>query len=125
MNKQEMLKSVEKCLSSYGNVDKQILEAMNKIDRKEFVLEALKEYAYEDNALSISEGQTISQPSTVARMLSLLKLKENDFVLEIGTGSGWNAALIAYLVKQGKILSLEIYDELISEARKNIHKFNY
>lgn len=124
MNKQEMLASVEKSLSLSGKVDKRILKSMEKIDRKEFVPDRLKVYAYEDNSLPIDKGQTISQPSTVARMLSLLELNKEDSVLEIGTGSGWNAALIADLVEKGKVFSLEIYDELIECARKNIKKFN-
>lgn len=123
MNKQEMLASVEKSLFLSGNIDKKILRTMNKIDRKKFVLEDFIQHTYEDEALPIIKGQTISQPSTVARMLSLLELNKGDSVLEIGTGSGWNAALIADLVNKGKVLSLELYDELIEEARENIKKF--
>ena len=114
-----MLQSVYDYLLLFGEVDKNILEAMKKIDRKDF-MDINKEFAYVDNAMSIGYGQTISQPSTVARMLSLLKLKKGDFVLEIGTGSGWNAGLISYLVKSGKVKSLEIVKELAERSRNKI-----
>lgn len=119
-----MLNSVRGYLSfigEFGEKEKKILEAMQKIDRKYFVPE---EYAYVDRAMPIGKGQTISQPSAVARMLSLLDLKKGDQVLEIGAGSGWNACLIALLVKPGKVLSLEVHDELINNAKRNIKRFN-
>jgi len=116
-----MLASVRDYLSSFGEVDSRILEAMSKIDRKDFVLNPRE--AYLDTALSIEKGQTISQPSTVGRMLSLLELREGDKILEIGTGSGWNAALISFIVgERGRVVSLEIYDELAEKARNRIKK---
>ncbi len=115
-----MLKSVEKYLSSFGDVDERILEAMEKIDRKNF-MDVNKEFAYVDNAMSIGYGQTISQPSTVARMLQLLRLRDEDKVLEVGAGSGWNACLIGYLVRErGDVLSLEIVEELVEKAEERI-----
>lgn len=130
-----MLASVRNFLSQFGNPDEKILEAMKKIDRKNFMPENLKNFSYEDTAMPIGYGQTISQPSTVARMLSLLELKKGDSVLEVGAGSGWNAALMAWLIQDdhkknsrhnlktgGKVLSLEIVDELVEKARKNIEK---
>ena len=121
MNKQSMLKSVENYLSKFGEPDKRILNAMNKINRKDFV--EYKKIAYLDESIYIGHGQTISQPSTIARMLSLLKLKKGESVLEIGTGSGWNITLIAYLVYPGKVLSLEIIKELAGKAKKSIKKY--
>jgi protein-L-isoaspartate(D-aspartate) O-methyltransferase len=97
---------------------------MDKIDRRGFVPDDFKDKAYLDNAIPILKTQTISQPSTVARMISLLKLKKGDSVLEIGTGSGWNASLISYIVKPGKVLSLEIYKELINNSKNNIKNLN-
>ncbi len=118
--KEELIYSVQKYLSLFGNADKKILNAIKKIDRKFFVKE--KDKAYLDSALQIGNMQTISQPSTVARMLEILKLKKGEKVLEIGTGSGWNASLISLLVFPGKVLSLENSDELINFSKKNIKK---
>ena len=117
---QNMLKSVRDYLSGFGKVDDRVIEAMSKVNRKNFMPEGLKEKAYLDAAMPIGYGQTISQPSTVARMLSLLELKEGDRVLEIGTGSGWNAVLISCLIGKGKVISLEKYDELIEQAGERI-----
>ncbi len=100
------------------SLDKKILNAMSKIDRRFFG------GTYIDMAESIGCGQTISQPTTVARMLSLLELKKGDSVLEIGTGSGWNAALIAYLVYPGKVVSFERIPELAEKAKENIKKLS-
>lgn len=94
-----------------------ILEAMKVIDRRYFVEK--EEAAYFDSAMPIGQGQTISQPSTVARMLLLAELKKGQHVLEIGSGSGWNASLIAYLVWPGHVLSTEIIPELTEKARNN------
>ena len=117
MNKLQMLQSVRNYLFLFGKPSEKILEAVEKIDRKDF-MDKNKEFAYEDTAIPIGYGQTISQPSTVARMLCLLDLKNNDEVLEIGTGSGWNSALIGYLSK--KVLTLEIVQELKERAEKKI-----
>jgi len=123
MKKQAMLTSVCYYLSLFGKPDKKVLEAIEKVDRKNFMLSALKNQAYLDEAIPIGQGQTISQPSTVARMLQLLELKKGDNVLEIGTGSGWNVVLISYIIgKQGKVLSLEIIDELLKKAKERIKK---
>ena len=107
-------------MSNFGLIDKKIIEAIDKIDRIEFVLD--KDKAYLDSAMPILKGQTISQPSTVARMISLLKLKKGNSVLEIGTGSGWNASLISYIVNPGKVLSLEIHGELVDNSKNKIKK---
>jgi protein-L-isoaspartate(D-aspartate) O-methyltransferase len=90
-----------------------------KVDRIYF-MESNKQLAYENEAIPIGYGQTISQPSTVARMISLLELKKSDSVLEIGTGSLWNAALMAYLSK--KVTTLEIVDQLIDKAKEIMQK---
>ena len=124
MNKKEMIKSVRNYLSPFGLVDKKILDAIDKIDRIRFVLDDSKDKAYLDSAMPILKGQTISQPSTVARMISLLKLKKGDSVLDIGTGSGWNASLISYIVNPGRVLSLEIHKDLINNSRDNIKELN-
>ena len=119
-----MLESVRSYLSLFGNSSEKILKAMEKIDRRDFVSRNLVEFAYVDNALPTEKNQTISQPSTVARMLQLLRLKSGDRVLEVGAGSGWNACLIGFLVRErGSVLSLEVVDELVEKARGRVEKF--
>ena len=117
-----MLKSVERYLFSFrkGRYERKILEAMDFVDRKDFVD---GDFVYEDTALPIGGGQTISQPSTVARMLQLLDLREGCSVLEVGGGSGWNASLIGFLVgESGKVLSLEIIESLIEKMKRVLKK---
>jgi protein-L-isoaspartate(D-aspartate) O-methyltransferase len=122
MEKKEMLKSVRSYLSRFGSANEEILDAIDKVDRKNFIPADYAGQAYIDAAIPIGKGQTASQPSTVARMLSLLKLKKGSSVLEIGSGSGWNACLLGFLVGNGKVLSLEIHKELADNARKNVKK---
>lgn len=95
-----------------------ILFAMSVVDRKFFTED--KEDAYINTALSIGEGQTISQPSTVARMLLLAELEQGDDVLEVGAGSGWNAALIRFLVYPGNVISADRIGNLVKKARQNV-----
>lgn len=95
-----------------------ILSAMIQVDRMFFA----PYDAYADQALSIGYGQTISQPSTVARMLMIADLKPGDEVLELGSGSGWNASLIAYLVYPGRVLSLEVVPELTELSKANLER---
>jgi len=97
-----------------------IIEAMSIIDRRYFT----EFNSYVDEPLIIGHGQTISQPTTVARMLHMLDLKKGDNVLEAGTGSGWNAALMAYIVKPGKVVTSERIFELSKLAEKNIKEFS-
>ena len=99
--------------------DIKLLNAFRKVKRENFVLD--KKRAYEDTALPIICRQTISQPSTVMLMLQALEFKEDDKVLEIGTGSGYNLALICRIVK-GVVYSLEVHKELIEFAEKNLNK---
>ena len=103
-----------------------IIEAFRKIDRKNFLPEELKERAYENTALPIGNKQTISQPLVAAFMLELLELKSGEKVLEIGTGSGWNTALMAKLVgESGKIFSIERIEELHQFAKLNLLKYGF
>ena len=82
---------VEKCIKP-AIKDRRVMEAFLRVPRHKFVPPEYRDAAYIDAPLPIGEGQTISQPSTVARMLLLAELQERDDVLEIGTGSGWNTA---------------------------------
>lgn len=102
--------------------DKRLFKAFKAVDRKNFILPEYESEAYGDYPLPLPGGQTISQPSTVMIMIEALELKETDKVLEIGAGSGWCAALIAYVAKKGKIATTEIIKELADFAKNNIKK---
>jgi protein-L-isoaspartate(D-aspartate) O-methyltransferase len=98
-----------------------VKKAMLRIDRIHFVSKEDKHFAYSDNALPIGHGQTISAPAVVAFMLENLDIKEGMKVLEIGTGSGYNCALLAELVgKKGKVISIDVVSELLEQAKENI-----
>ncbi len=102
--------------------DKRIIEAFKKVDREEFVLDEFKHKAYSDIALPIIAGQTISQPTTIMIMTQTLEPKENDKILEIGAGSGYQAALLAHLCKE--VYTIERLPELVSFARRNLNRAN-
>lgn len=102
---------------------KRIIEAFTNVPRHMFVLEENMDNAYADYPLPLMKGATISQPSTVAFMLEYLNLQPGEKVLEIGTGSGWNAALMGYCIgKKGNVISLEIEKALAEFAERNISK---
>jgi len=98
-----------------GIEDRRVVDAIGKTPRHDFVAEVLRHRAYEDGPLPISCRQTISQPWIVARMTELLRLEAQDQVLEIGTGSGYQTAVLAQLCK--KVISVERHGELAREAR--------
>ncbi len=104
-------------LREKGIKDPRVLEAFEKVDRERFVPSYLKERAYEDTALPLMKGQTISQPYTIAVMLEMLRLKEGLHVLEIGTGSGYSGTLIHYITRR-TVYSLEYFPELADYARE-------
>ena len=119
MNKEELIKK----LRNQG-IGEEILEAIEKIDRKDFVLEKNLAEAYADHLLPIGYEQTISQPYTVAFMLQESELKKGEKVLEIGSGSGWNAALISHIIgEEGKIYSVEIVKELAETAKEKLKNY--
>ena len=107
--------------SGFLNDDK-VEYAIRKMPRHEFVPTPLKEEAYEDAPLPIMKNQTISQPSVVSRMTEWLDIKEGQKILEIGSGSGWQTAILSYLVGHGKVYSIERHSELTEFAKKNIDK---
>lgn len=97
--------------------------ALLKTPRHLFVPEELQDSAYKDYPLHIGHGQTISQPSTVVIMTQLLDVKTGQKILEIGTGSGWQAALLSRMAgSKGKVFTIEIIPELAEFARKNLAK---
>jgi protein-L-isoaspartate(D-aspartate) O-methyltransferase len=106
-----------------GITNARVLGAMGKVPRHEFVPEALRSQAYQDRALPIGEGQTISQPYVVAFMTEQLEPKQTDRVLEIGTGSGYQAAVLGDLVAQ--VYTIEIIQDLASRAATNLQRMGY
>jgi protein-L-isoaspartate(D-aspartate) O-methyltransferase len=105
-------------LREQGIKDLAVLHAIDKVPRHLFVPTGVRHRAYEDSALPIGNGQTISQPSIHARYLELLKLKGNEKVLEIGTGSGYQTALLAELASQ--VFSIERIAPLLDTARETL-----
>jgi len=103
--------------------DKKVLSVMGKVKRHLFVEKSLWNVAYNDYPLSIGDGQTISQPYIVALMTQCLNLKPTDNVLEIGTGSGYQAAVLAELVDQ--VYSIEIGEKLAKEASLRLKELGY
>lgn len=114
---------VQAQIEARGIKDEKVLEAMRKVPRHLFVPENMRRYSYQDEPLPIGEGQTISQPYIVAYMSEALNLKGNEKVLEIGTGSGYQTAILAEIVKE--VFSIEIVDILSSKARKVIKELRY
>jgi len=106
-----------------GITDQRVLAAFYKVEREKFVPSEVRNNAYEDFPLSLGEGQTISQPYMVALMTQSLELKGNEKVLEIGTGSGYQTAILAELVR--KVYSVERIRVLAERARKLLEKLGY
>ena len=107
-------------LKEKGIADKNILNSIKKVPRELFVNKLSSQVAYENIPLPVECGQTISQPYVVAYMIDCLKLKKTDKVLEIGTGTGYQTAIISHLCQ--KIYTIEIFDKLFHQAKININK---
>ncbi len=114
---------IERLRDHYKIIDERVLEAMSEIPRHRFVPEAIKSQAYNDNALPISGGQTISQPFIVAKMTELLGLTGSEKVLEIGAGSGYQTAVLASLAR--KVFSIERLSSLADEANRRLQSLGY
>ena len=117
------LDMVERQIVARGIRSPRILAAMRKVKREAFVPRNMRDYAYEDRALSIEEGQTISQPYIVALMIDALELEPRDRVLEIGTGSGYAAAVMAELVDE--VFTMERLEWLGELAQKRLTRNGY
>ena len=116
-------KMVEQQLRPRGIHDQRVLDAMTKVPREEFIPEGIRAQAYADNALPIGHDQTISQPFIVAYMTEQLRLQPSDRVLEIGTGSGYQAAILAELAKD--VYTIEIVEPLAKDASARLARLGY
>ena len=114
---------VENQIKSRGINDQDVIRAMKTVKRHEYVPQQFRNRAYSDRPLSIGQGQTISQPFIVAHMTELLDVDKNDKILEIGTGSGYQAAVLAEITSN--VYSVEIVEELAERARKTLHEQGY
>ena len=120
---QERLDMVRHQIERRGVTDEKVLNAMRRVPRHLFVPPGQRNAAYSDNALPIGEGQTISQPYIVAYMTEKLKLQPGDRVLEIGTGSGYQAAVLAEMTSE--VYSIEILETLGRRARQRLDELGY
>lgn len=109
-------------LAENGIGDSAVLSAMARLPRELFLSQAMRHQAYENNALPIGQGQTISQPYIVAKMTELLRLKRDSKVLEVGTGSGYQTAVLALLVDQ--VYSVERIKSLQWEAKRRLKQLD-
>jgi protein-L-isoaspartate(D-aspartate) O-methyltransferase len=114
---------VEDQLRGRDIVDPEVLEAMGRVPRHRFVPEALRFRAYADHPLPIGSGQTISQPYIVALMTQLAEVEPGDVVLEVGTGSGYQAAVLSDIVKE--VYTIEIVPELAETAKTRLAELAY
>lgn len=114
---------VERQLRRRGITDERLLEAMSRVPREIFVSESVRPNAYDDGALPIGQGQTISQPFVVATICSLLALDGHERVLDVGTGSGYQAAVLAELASE--VVTIERIPELAESAREALAQAGY
>ena len=117
------LEMVDRDIAGRGVADPRVLEAMRRVPRHELVPDEVKVEAYADRPLPIEHGKTISQPYIVAAMTEAARLHPGDKVLEIGTGSGYQAAVLAELGNE--VYTIEIIDELASQARRDLARIGY
>ena len=128
MDKLQLLQSLKQ-----KNFPEEVIEAFSEVKREDFISEDLTEKAYDDTPLPIGQGQTISQPHTIAIMLSELNIKKGQKVLEIGSGSGYALSLLSELVgkgssskrsrTEGKVFGIEIIPELVKMSKKNLRNY--
>ena len=104
-------------------LDERVMEAMEKVPRQEFVPAVAQAYAFANGPVSIGHGQTVSQPYIVALMTDLLNPQPDDVILEIGSGSGYQAAVLACLVRQ--VYSIEVIQELADQASDRLQRLGY
>lgn len=122
-HEEERERMVASQIEARGVKDKRVLEAMRNVARHMFVPDNMISYAYQDEPLPIGQGQTISQPYIVAYMTEVLQLKGEERILEVGTGSGYQAAILAEIVKE--VFTVEIIEELGGQAQKVLDRLGY
>ncbi|OUJ19390.1 Protein-L-isoaspartate carboxylmethyltransferase Pcm [Methanonatronarchaeum thermophilum] len=118
-------KLVERLVEKGHITDEKVIRALKTVPRHEFVPKDRKRSSYNDRPLPIGEGQTISAPHMVGILVEKLDLNGDELVLEIGGGSGYNAAVVAELLEDGRVISIERIDELADKARENLEKTGY
>ncbi len=123
MNHSKLFDMVKHQIEARGVNDKKVLKAMREVSRELFVPEEMRDSAYDDNPLPIGQGQTISQPYIVALMTELLELKGDEKVLEIGAGSGYQAAILSKLAN--KVITMERVKELAERTKELLKKHNH
>lgn len=117
---------VDAMISSNVLENPEIIDAFRVVDRKYFVPDSWRDETYIDNALPIGNGQTISQPSTVAFMLEKLAPQKGDKVLDIGSGSGWTTALLCHIVgEEGSVTGVERVSDLVEQGQENLSHFDF
>ncbi|MBP1928644.1 protein-L-isoaspartate(D-aspartate) O-methyltransferase [Methanolinea mesophila] len=116
--KPERIRMVDYQIAARGVRDERVLTVMRELPRHLFVPEPYRAAAYQDSPLPIGQGQTISQPYIVARMTELLEISPEDRVLEIGTGSGYQAAILGRLARE--VVTIERIPEVADQAKKNL-----
>lgn len=121
--KSQQIEMVNRQIKDRGISNPEVLDAFITVPRHLFVLPEYRDFAYIDSALPITEGQTISQPFMVAFMTNVLNLKPTDKVLEIGTGSGYQAAILSQLCDS--VFSIEIFESLSIKAQKLFEELDY
>ncbi len=114
---------VERQIKARGVKNKEVLEAMEKVPRHMFVPEKFRQFSYYDQPLPIGQGQTISQPYIVALMTELLDGDKEDIILEIGTGSGYQAAVLSVMIRE--LYTIEIVEELGVQASERLKDLGY
>ena len=118
MDKKQLILSLQK-----HGFSEEIILAFEKVDREKFIPSIFKKFAYVDEPISIGHDQTISQPSTIAFMLDLLELEDNQKILEVGSGSGYVLALISEISKKSKIFGAERIKGLADRSKKNSQNY--
>lgn len=121
--KQQRERMVAEQVAGRGIVDPAVLAAMRQVPREAFVADKYRDFAYDDGPLPILEGQTISQPYVVALMIEALLLQPEDRVLEIGTGSGYAAAVLSRIVAE--VYTVERIEALVTYAQQNLSRLEY
>src|SRR3979411_1291260 len=119
----ERNRMVDVQIARRGVRDRDVLDAMRRVPREAFVESGFEEFAYEDAPLPIGEGQTISQPYIVALMIEAAELKPGDRVLEVGTGSGYAAAVVSQIA--ARVYAIERHAELVDAAKRRLEKLGY